>query len=235
MTNRAIGELLLASAVFREIPAREMEKLTRVTRTAEYRSREFLFMEGDPSLWLYIVKSGRVKILKHSRAGKDVVLELLRPGEVIGGVAVLEKRPYPATAQAMEPTEVVKIPSDSLLALSERYPSVVKEMALMIGRRLRTAHESIKSLAVEPVEPRLAATLMRLADREGRTSGAGVELPYHLTRQSLADMAGTTVETTIRIVSRWIKEGLVSEEIGRLVLKRPEALRVMATGEPECP
>jgi CRP/FNR family transcriptional regulator len=235
MTNRAIGELLLASAVFREIPAREMGNLIRVTRTAEYRSREFLFMEGDPSLWLYIVKSGRVKILKHSRAGKDVVLELLRPGEIFGGVAVLEKRPYPATAQAMEPTEVLKIPSDSLLALSERYPSIVKEMALMIGRRLRMAHESIKSLAVEPVEPRLAATLVRLADREGRASGAGVELPYHLTRQNLADMAGTTVETTIRIVSRWIKEGLVSEEVGRLVLKRPEALRVMATGEPEGP
>ena len=233
MTDKANDQLLLATAVFREVPAREIEGLIRVTRTAEYRSREFLFMEGDPSLWLYIVRSGRVKILKHSRVGKDVVLELLRPGDLFGGVAVFERRPYPATAQAMEPTEVLKIPSDSLLALSERYPSIVKEMALMIGRRLRAAHESIKSLAVEPVEARLAATLVRLADREGKTSRAGVELPYHLTRQSLGDMVGTTVETTIRIVSRWIREGLVSEEIGRLVLKKPEALRVMATGEPE--
>jgi CRP/FNR family transcriptional regulator len=106
-------------------------------------------------------------------------------------------------------------------------------MALTISRRLRTAHESVKSLAVEPVEPRLAATLMRLADREGKPSRAGVELPYHLTRQSLADMAGTTVETTIRVVSRWIKEGLVVDDRGRLVLKRPPALRAMAQGEPQ--
>jgi CRP/FNR family transcriptional regulator len=87
-------------------------------------------------------------------------------------------------------------------------------MALMIGQRLRVAHESIKSLAVEPVEPRLAATLLRLADREGRPSGMGVELPFHLTRQSLADMAGTTVETTIRVVSRWIRQGLVADDGG---------------------
>lgn len=188
-------------------------------------------MEGDPSLWLYIVKAGRVKILKHSRAGKDVVLEILGPGEIFGGVAVLEKRPYPAAAQALENVEILKIPSDALRALSERYPSMVREMAVMIGQRLRTAHESVKSLAVEPVEARLAATLVRLAAREGERSRAGVELPYHLTRQSLADMAGTTVETTIRVVSRWTKEGLIADDSGRLVLKKPDTLHAMAQGE----
>lgn len=233
MTDRAVGRLLRASPVFGGLPQKELEGLIQVTQTEGRRAREFIFLEGDLSLWLYIVQSGRVKILKHSRAGKDVVLELLGPGEIFGGVAVLEKRPYPATAQAMETTEVLKIPRDALLALAERYPSIVKEMALMIGRRLRAAHEAFKALAVEPVEPRLAATLVRLADREGKPSRAGVELPYHLTRQSLADMAGTTVETTIRVVSRWIKDGLVVEDSGRLALKNPEALRAMAQGEPE--
>ena len=233
MVDESIGALLRANPVFRGVPAKEIETLIPVTQAERHRPREFIFMEGDPSLWLYIVKSGRVKILKHSRAGKDVVLELLGPGEIFGGVAVLEKRPYPATAQAMETADVLKIPRDPLLALSERHPSIVKEMALMIGRRLRAAHESVKSLAVEPVEVRLAATLMRLADREGKPSRGNVELPYHLTRQSLADMAGTTVETTIRIVSRWLKEGLVMDDSGRLVLKKPETLRAMAQGESE--
>lgn len=233
MANESIGALFRAHPVFRGVPPKEMEALIPVTQSERFRPREFIFMEGDLSLWLYIVNSGRVKILKHSRAGKDVVLELLGPGEIFGGVAVLEKRPYPATAQAMETTDVLKIPRDPLLTLSERHPSIVKEMALMIGRRLRTAHESVKSLAVEPVEARLAATLVRLADREGKPARSGIELPYHLTRQSLADMAGTTVETAIRVVSRWLKDGLVIDDSGRLVLKKPEALRAMAQGEPE--
>ena len=69
-------------------------------------------MEGDPARWFYLVKTGHVKILRHSKTGKDVVLELLGPGEVFGGVAVIEKRPYPAAAQATEATTVVKIPAD---------------------------------------------------------------------------------------------------------------------------
>lgn len=232
MAENSLGGLLRTHAVFRGVPQREIEGLIRVTRTERHHPREFIFAEGDPSLWLYIVRSGRVKILKHSRAGKDVVLELLGSGEIFGGVAVLEKRPYPAAAQAMEATEVFKIPRDALLALSERHPSIVREMALMIGRRLRTAHESVKSLATDPVECRVAATLMRLADREGKLSRAGVELPYHLTRQSLADMAGTTVETAIRVVGRWVKDGLVADDKGRLVLRKLDALRAMTQVEP---
>jgi CRP/FNR family transcriptional regulator len=189
-------------------------------------------MEGDPARWFCLVKSGRVKIVRHSRAGKDVMLELLGPGEVFGGVAVLEGRAYPAAAQAIEASVVMKIPADPVVALAERYPSLVREMALMIGRRLRAAHDSVKSLVVDPVEARLALTLLRLGERDGTKSKQGLTLPFHLTRQSLADMAGTTVETTIRIVSRWIKDGLVNDHGGRFALKDLDALRSTLRGPP---
>ena len=100
----------------------------------------------------------------------------------------------------------------------------------MIGRRLRAAHDSVKSLSVDPVEARLAATLLRLAERDGTRTKAGLALPFHLTRQSLADMTGTTVETTIRVLSRWIKDGLVSDDGHRLVLNDTATLRTFAEG-----
>jgi CRP/FNR family transcriptional regulator len=106
-------------------------------------------------------------------------------------------------------------------------------MALMMGRRLRAAHDAVRSLAVEPVEARLAAALLRMAEREGTATGPARRLSFHLTRQSLADMTGTTVETTIRVVSRWIKGGIVRDEGGRLVLLDVEALRARAEGERE--
>jgi CRP-like cAMP-binding protein len=159
-----------------------------------------------------------------------VVLDLLGPGEIFGGVAVIERRPYPASAQATEPTVVLKIPADPMIALAERHPAFIKEMALMIGRRLRAAHDSVASLAVDPVEARLAATLLRLAKREGARSDRGVMLPFHLTRQSLADMTGTTVETAIRILSRGLRDGVLEDERGRLVLTDWEGLSAMAEG-----
>jgi CRP/FNR family transcriptional regulator len=224
-------DFLRASSVFAGLPPRELESLAVAAREEPCRAREYVFHEGDPALWLCFVKSGHVRIVRHSRTGKDVVLELLGPGEIFGGVAVIERRPYPAAAQATEPSVVVKIPAEVAVGLAERHPSVVREMALLIGRRLRAAHDSVKSLSVEPVEARLAAILLRLADREGVRTKGGVELPFHLTRQSLADMSGTTVETAIRVVSRWLRDELVEDREGRLVVRDRDALRELAEGE----
>ena len=232
MAYEAIAIFLRACPVFAGVPAREMAALAAVAREETYRARDYVFTEGDQADWFCLVRSGRVKILRASRGGKEVVLELLGPGEPFGGVAVIERRPYPASAQAIETSVVLKIPREPIVALTERYPGVIREMALMIGRRLRAAHDSVRALAADPVEARLAAALLRLAERDGEPGPRGITLPYHLTRQSLADMTGTTVETTIRIVSRWQKDRLVHDEGGRLLLADPDALRAVAEGEP---
>jgi CRP/FNR family transcriptional regulator len=233
MSAHDAAALLRASAMFAGLPAKEIAALAAVAQEHAQRAREYVFMEDDPAQWLYIVKSGRVKILRHSRTGRDVVLELLGPGEVFGAVAVVERRPYPASAQAVAASAVLRIPAETILALSERQPSLIREMALMIGRRLRAAHESVKSLSVDPVEARLAARLLRLAENGATRGPRGLTLPFHLTRQSLADMTGTTVETAIRVVSRWLKDGLLLDEDGRLVLTDVAALRALAEGERE--
>ncbi|HET7874374.1 MAG TPA: Crp/Fnr family transcriptional regulator [Methylomirabilota bacterium] len=231
MPAKDVAAFLKEILVFKGLPPREIEALAQTALEERRRPREYFFMEGDPANWFYLVRSGRVKIVRHSRTGKDVVLELLGPGEVFGGVAAIERRPYPAAAQATEPTVVLKIAAETMVALVERHPSIIREVALMIGQRLRTAHNSVKSLAVDPVEARLAATLVRLGEREGTRGKQGVTLPFHLTRQSLADMTGTTVETAIRVVSRWIKDGLVLDDGGRLVLADLDALRALAEGD----
>ncbi len=235
MSSRDVAAFLRQRPVFAGLPAREIDALATLAVEETHRARSFIFMEGDPSRWFYLVKSGHVKIVRHSKTGKDVVLELLGPGEVFGGVAVIEKRPYPAAAQATESTVVLKIPADPMIALAERHPAFIKETALMIGRRLRAAHDSVKSLSVDPVEARLAAALLKLAEREGTRgkAGEGVTLPFHLTRQSLADMTGTTVETTIRILSRWLRDGLLVDDGGRLVLTDRTGLTALAEGETE--
>jgi len=225
-SDRAV--FLSASPVFAAVPAREIDALAAIAREETYSARDWIFMEGTPAEWFCVVRSGRVKILRAARGGKEVVLELLGPGEPFGGVAVIEQRPYPASAQAIESSVVVKIPREPIVALTQRHPGVIREMALMIGRRLRAAHESVRSLAADPVEARLAAALLRLAERDGQRGARGITLPYPLTRQSLADMTGTTVETTIRIVSRWQKDHLVRHHDGRLLLADLDALRTIA-------
>jgi CRP/FNR family transcriptional regulator len=231
MPAAPLVEFLKGTPVFAALPPREVQALATVAREEQYRARDYVFMEGDPALWFCLVKHGHVKIVRHARAGRDVALELLGAGEMFGGVAAIERRPYPASAQATEPSVVVKIPQDAIVALADREPSIIRAIALLISRRLRGAHDAVTSLATDPVEARLAAALLRLADREGRRGATGIALPFPLTRQSLADMAGTTVETTIRIVSRWLKDRVLEEENGRFVLRDLDALRGLAEGD----
>ena len=233
MPAQDIAAFLRQRSVFAGLPAREIDAVAALTVEETHRARSYIFMEGDPARWFYVVRSGHVKIVRHSKTGKDVVLELLGPGEIFGGIAVIEKRPYPAAAQATEATVVLKTPAEPIIALAERHPALIKEMALVIGRRLRAAHDSVTSLAVDPVEARLAAALLRLAKREGTQDEktGGMALPFHLSRQSLADMTGTTVETAIRTISRWLKDGLLVDNGGRLILTDLERLGELAEGD----
>jgi CRP-like cAMP-binding protein len=234
MPAREIADFLTRGPVFGTLPAKEILALAVLAREERYGARDYIFREGDPAAWFCIVRSGRVKILRQTRGGRDVVLELLGPGEPFGGVAVIERRPYPASAQCTEASTIVKIPQEPVTTLAERYPSIIREMALLIGRRLRGAHDAVESLASDPVEARLAATVLRLAEREGASATQdSLALPFHLTRQSLADMTGTTVETTIRVLSRWLKRGLVREMDGRLVVPSVAALRALTETEGE--
>jgi CRP/FNR family transcriptional regulator len=231
MATKDGAELLRANPIFAGLPPRELAALAAAARDVTYRPREYVFEEGDEAAAFCIVKRGHVKIVRHAKSGKDVILELLGPGEAFGGVAVIERRPYPASAQTTEPSVITKIPQDVIVGVAERHPSVVREMALMIGRRLRAAHESVTSLASAPVEARLAAALVRLAEREGVRAGDRITLPFQLTRQSLADMTGTTVESAIRVLSRWQRDGVIAEESGHLVLPDLDAVRALAEGE----
>ena len=225
MARRDAGDVVRGNPIFAGLPDGDLTALAAAARDVSYRAREYVFLEGEPPVSFCLVKRGHVKIVRHAKSGKDVVLELLGLGEAFGGVAVIERRPYPASAQATEPTVVTKIPQDLIVGLADRHPSIVREMALMIGRRLRSAHESVTSLASEPVEARLAGVLLRIAEREGVRGTGGVTLPMQLTRQSLADMTGTTVETAIRVLGRWQRDGVIRDDGGHLVIPDLDALR----------
>jgi CRP/FNR family transcriptional regulator len=225
MPAKDIADFLKAGTIFAGLPAEEIVALAAVAREERYPPREYIFTEGEAPAWFWLVRSGRIKILRLSRGGKEVVLELLGPGDPFGGVATLEGRPYPASAQAMEASTVVRIPPEPIVALAERHPAFVRELTTMIALRLRAAYDFVKSLASDPVEARLAARLIRLAQAEGTRDPRGLVLPFRVTRQTLADMTGTTVETTIRIVSRWLKKGIVEEDGGRLIVPSVDVLR----------
>ena len=100
--------------LFKTLSDEELKELEHYLTTAMFRKKEDIFTEGDAPEWFYIVLTGKVKVTKISHDGKEIILEIISPFDIFGGVAVLRNFPYPANAVAMEDSEILKISRNTL-------------------------------------------------------------------------------------------------------------------------
>jgi len=224
-------QILRKTIFFSSVSEATQKEISRLFAEEKYQRDDYIFFEGDTPEWLYIVKEGKVKLVKHSDSGKDVILQIFAPGDMFGEFALFDRKPYPTSAQAMEASTVLKLSRKEFLLFFGRHPFVATEMIMELGRQLQEAHASIKSLAVDRVEQRIANILLKLAGKLGSPEKAGIVLNLSLTRQDLADMAGTTVETTIRVMSRFTKTKIIRPANGKILILDPQALQRISEGK----
>src|SRR3990172_2035148 len=167
-------------AIFNTLSAPELKELTPYLISASVRKKDVIFSEGDPSEWLYIVTEGKVKITKLSQDGKELILELIHPMDFFGGLAVIRGFPYPANAVAMEDTKLLKISRSNLMRVLDRFPNLMYCMAQQVGDRMKESHETLKNIALERVEARIASLLLKLSDKTGHDSADGVVIDMKL-------------------------------------------------------
>ncbi len=216
--------VLKRSLIFSGLNDSDLQALARLAAGRSLEEGEFAFWEGDPPSHFYVVASGRVRVVKHSSLGKEFVVAFFGPGEVFGEVAVFEDRPYPASAQAASRTEVLGIGREEFLAFLSGHPEVGLRIVNMLAGRLREAQTRLNALAGERVEQRVARTLLMLSSK------LGPGLPF--TRQEIADMSGTTIETTIRVMSRMKRAGIIRSCRGRTDITDEARLRTLAETPP---
>ncbi|MCX7918501.1 MAG: Crp/Fnr family transcriptional regulator [bacterium] len=223
--------LLKKNPIFSVVPINELRQLSQLFQHRKFNRGQIIFNEGDVAKWLYLVYDGKVRILKNSARGKELMLEVISPGEIFGGIGVFDGTTYPATAQAMEPTEVLQLTRYDFFTLLARYPALAQQALTYFGQRLKDAHELMRIIAIERVQTRIAAILLKLMERELRERPKipnfkdGIKLNVILTRADIADMVGTTVETAIRVMSRFTKSGWIKTTHGRISILNPTALQ----------
>lgn len=225
-----VEDLLRSSALYRNLTREDQTRLAAVSVAKTYEKNERIFEEGDPSDFLFTIASGRVKVVKMLPSGKEVILEIFGPGDPVGAVVAYEGRPYPASAIATERTACILVRRVDFFALLERYPSIVRGFLVGMAQRIVELTRRIPEVAGGRVETRFAHLFLKLSDRMGRPDRAGSFIPMALSRQELADLTGTTIETCIRLMSRWGKEGVVAtEKDGFVVLNRPALEKLAAS------
>ena len=222
MNAADVDEAIRRSSVFRRLGAEDRQRLAAVSRLKTAPKGDRIFGEGEPSDFFITILSGRVKIFKMTAAGKDIILEIFGPGDPLGAVAAYEGWPFPASAVALEDTSCLLIPRAAFFALLEEYPSLVRGLLLGLTHRLVELTNRLTDFSGGRVEARFARLFLKLASDLGRPAADGTLIPLALSRQELADMTGTTIETCIRIMSRWGKDEIVrTEKEGFVVLDEP--------------
>ncbi len=225
MEGKDKTQILRQSSIFHTLNDDELVELSRLAIEHRFAPDEFIFWEGDTPDWFYIIAEGKVKVLKYSSLGKEFIIAFFEPGEMFGEVAVFENKPYPASAQAIAETKVLGIKRDDFLSFLVNRPQVALRIINVLGGRLRDAHSRLRDLAGERVEQRLARTLLMLSSK------LGPNLPF--TRQELADMAGTTTETAIRILSQLKDRGIIRSVRGKIIILNETKLQLLSEGPPQ--
>ena len=217
--------ILKRSLIFSTLTEDELAELAVVATELTLAPDEFVFWEDDSPDWFYMVAEGRVKVVKYSSQGKEFIIAFFGPGEMFGEVAVFQNRPYPASTQAVNETKVLRIGRPDFLSFLAHCPEVAMRIISVLGGRLRDAQGRLRDLAGERVEQRLARTLLMLSAKLGST------LPF--TRQEIADMAGTTTETAIRLMSNLKDRGIIRSTRGKTLILDETKLKLLSEGPPQ--
>ena len=221
-------DIIQALPVFAGLSERDLDKIADLFSERQYQKDYYIFLEGEAPEALYVIRSGKVKVLRHSTDGKDVVLRVCGSGQMLGTVATFDGGGYPGTAQVIEDCAVLVVARNDCLTLVQRYPVFALAVIADLGSRLRSSAEQIRSLAVERVEQRIARVLLKLAETAGSDTPEGRVIEMPLTRQDVADMTGTTVETAIRVMSKFRRGNLIRTRRGKVVLVEVEELQEIA-------
>jgi CRP/FNR family transcriptional regulator len=220
-TAEDVDALLRVTPVFKKLKPEDRLTIARASTIRHYARGDMIFEQGTPSDAFYTIASGRVKIFKMMPTGKDIILEVFGAGDPLGAVAAYDGRPFPASAMALEDTTCVLIPRASFFTLLEQHPSLVRGLMLGLTVRLVELTNRLAELSGGRIEPRFARLFVKLAGEMGRAERGGTFIPLALSRQELADMTGTTIETCIRIMSRWGKQEIVrTDKDGFVILDR---------------
>lgn len=217
-------ELLRRLPLFRRVSPALRAKVAAVARLRSFERGELIFAEGDPSDAFIVIISGRVKVFKSTPTGKEIILEIFGAGDPLGAVAVYEGAPFMASALTLEATELLSIEQAAFFRLLEAEPAFVRGLLSGLTLRLAELTRRLAELTGARVETRFARLFLKLCDQIGKPDRGGTFVAMPLSRQELADLTGTTIETTIRIMSRWQKDDVLRTEKDGFVLINREAL-----------
>lgn len=203
---------------FQDIEEAALREIAQITSLQTVERDEMIVRQNDPGDCMYIIASGRVKVVLFGDDGKEVHLATLRQGDFFGEMSLLDANPRSATVIATETVDLIILKRESLLESLRSIPEIALHILSEMSRRLRIADQNIQSLALLDVYGRVARSILILIRQDGIQAGSNVIIEQRPTHQELAAMASASRETVSRIMADLVRAGLITIDGHRLIV-----------------
>ncbi len=207
------------NTLFAGLSEAQLEVFKKAVTVASYRKKEVIFMEGDECSGLYIIRTGRVKVVRSSSSGKEQIIKILNPGDLLGFEVFYDGETYTNTAVAMEDCELCRINKGEFFDILEKEPAISKKLIVALGKELNYAYEWIGNLGLMSARQKMAHLLYTLAKEYGVKVDGEVRLHLTLSRLEIAELLGITQETSIRLLKSFKEEGILDIRRKEIIIK----------------
>jgi CRP/FNR family cyclic AMP-dependent transcriptional regulator len=222
-------ESLRSCVLFAKADADAVRTVAQGMRRRRYRRNEVIFHQGDPGETLHIVAAGAVKIALPSPEGEEAIIATLRRGDFFGELALLDGAPHSATATALEPTETLTLPRETLRDLMRRDEQLRDALLGGLAAEIRRLTAHVEELHFLDLAGRLAMRLTRLAREADPAATGEVRLDWPYTQSDLAAMIGGTRQSVNKLLAELVDDGLV--RLDRDVLVVPDVDKLARRGD----
>lgn len=217
------------NTLFSDLTDEQLEVFKHTVTTSFYKKKDVIFVEGGPCPGFYVVKSGRVKLIKTSRDGKEQIIKILHHGELFGMETFYNGTRYSVTAMAMDDCELCFIEKGAFFRIIEKHPSIAKKLIIALSRELDNAYSKIGAMGLLTAREKMAHLLYTLAKEYGIPENGKVKLNLSLSRLEIAELLGITQETAIRLLKSFKDDGII--EIKRKEINIKSLAKLEALGE----
>ena len=208
----------------------ELNKLAHYARFQRFQHKDVIFRKGDPGQSMLVVVRGCVRITSYSTSGKEVVLNIINPNDIVGEIALLDGEMRTADAVAIGDVELLVLSRRDFLPFLERHSDVSIKLLTLLCQRLRKTSDQVEDLVFLDQPARLAKTLLRLAEcnETGANRPGKSCVDLKLTQSEIGALAGLRREAVNRQLHQWCADGIVSLERGQIWIEQLDALENIA-------
>lgn len=194
-------------SVFCKMEHDKVEEISAAKICSSYKKGEIIFKEGSFASGVFCINKGKIKVSMLGDEGKEQILRLAKPGDIIGYKALLSAGRYSASAFALDDSNICFVPKDIFIHILKKDASLSFEMMKLLSDELRNAEEKITHLAQKPVRERMAETILFLKETYGIDEDENINVL--LSREEISNIVGTATETAIRLLSEFNKDKLI--------------------------